>query len=466
MAHLIVIICVVYSLVTIQRVESSLQYPKLLVVSYDGFRYDYLNRNLTTFMNGVKNNGTYADYMINAFVTKTYPNHHTIATGFYTETHGVLDTIVYVANKTIGDSPELFQYDKNILPIWTINEQAGKGRHSGTVMWPGAQYKYNETSPAFVETFNMSVPWKSRIDSIISWFLHPVTPINFGVLYIEEPDFHGHVYGVNAPVINEMLKKLDLVTKYLHEKLQENKLDDVNVVHLSDHGMTSVTIDKIVNVSSYIGDIGYQSISKNTIIMITPDPGNEDIIYQKLKAAATETSKFDVYKRNEVPKRYHFDNNPRVGDIVVSAKSGYAFEDLYYTLDYYKKTFNITVNNQSEFGVHGYDNEDPNMHPIFFARGPAFVSECKLEPFHNVDLFPLFCNILELNCPPVNGTLESFSKCLKSSVHPGESDSNTIAIVIPCLLVIAGIILLVIYFVRQRRKFMGTQGRRPYEEIG
>ena len=140
-------------------------------------------------------------------------------------------------------------------------------------MWPGSQYEYNGTRNTFIKAFDLSVPWTERIDSMITWFLHPLKPINFGVLYIEEPDFHGHAYGVNAPIINEMLKKLDNITKYLHNKLKENGLEDVNVVHVSDHGMVSVTLEKVVNITSYIGKTGYTAVSKTTIILITPDPG-------------------------------------------------------------------------------------------------------------------------------------------------------------------------------------------------
>lgn len=71
------------------------------------------------------------------------------------------------------------------------------------------------------------------------------------------------------------------------------------------------------------------------------------------------------------------------------------------------------VNNDSEFGLHGYDNEAIEMHPFFFAKGPAFMSNCKLEPFNNLDLYPLFCKILDLQCPIVNGTLSHLTKCLK-----------------------------------------------------
>lgn len=70
-------------------------------------------------MKHLKKEGTDVDYMINAFVTKTFPNHHTMATGFYVETHGVLENMILTAdNKIIKLTPELFQYNKNILPIW------------------------------------------------------------------------------------------------------------------------------------------------------------------------------------------------------------------------------------------------------------------------------------------------------------------------------------------------------------
>ncbi|KAK1134725.1 hypothetical protein K0M31_007505 [Melipona bicolor] len=86
-------------LVILLSVEHGLlisQHPKLLVISYDAFRYDYFDRNLTPFMNKLKHEGTYTDYMMNIFVTKTFPNHHTMATGLYAETHGVVDNEFYV----------------------------------------------------------------------------------------------------------------------------------------------------------------------------------------------------------------------------------------------------------------------------------------------------------------------------------------------------------------------------------
>jgi len=74
-------------------------------------------------MSQLKGEGTYTDYMMNIFVTKTFPNHHTMATGFYAETHGVVDNEFFDPSKNnlTKYSYELYHYNNNILPIWVGN---------------------------------------------------------------------------------------------------------------------------------------------------------------------------------------------------------------------------------------------------------------------------------------------------------------------------------------------------------
>lgn len=94
--------------------------PLLLIVSFDGFRYDYLERNLTDFMVNLRMNASYSPYMTSIFPSKTFPNHFSIATGLYAEVHGVLDNKVFdqLTNKTLGYGYDLFHYNNDIVPIW------------------------------------------------------------------------------------------------------------------------------------------------------------------------------------------------------------------------------------------------------------------------------------------------------------------------------------------------------------
>ncbi|XP_048261105.1 bis(5'-adenosyl)-triphosphatase enpp4 isoform X1 [Bombus terrestris] len=442
------------------------QHPKLLVISYDAFRYDYFDR--TPFMNKLKHEGTYADYMMNIFVTKTFPNHHTMATGLYAETHGVVDNEFYdpASGNTTKYSYNLYHYDNRILPIWTVNQKAGAQRRSGTMMWPGGIYEYQGISPTFAQNFNETVPWEERIDTLISWFVHPIHPINFGILYIEEPDYHGHVIGIKGPQFDDILRKLDNITRYLHNKIEYHGLHDLNVVHLSDHGMATVKLDRIIDLTKYINSTDYKFVGTSPGLHIFPNPGKEEIIYQKLKQAALKSKTFRVFKRNEIPKKYHYGNNTRVGPIFVIAEIGYAFQNLLDNIEYYKKKFNITVTSDSEFGLHGYDNEAIEMHPFFFANGPAFMPKCKLEPFNNLDLFPLFCKILDLQCPIGNGTISHLTKCLKKH----QQDITVIAyrlifVATTISMTLVVIIGAIIMFYMRKRQVGAKSYRRILEDL-
>ncbi|KAJ8872793.1 hypothetical protein PR048_026409 [Dryococelus australis] len=98
--------------------------------------------------------------------------------------------------------------DQNILES-IANEKAGDGRHSGTMMWPGSDYEYQNTRPTFQMNFSVSVPWEQRVDTVIDWFLDPVTPANLAMLYIEEPDASAHIFGPeSSQVLKQVLVRL------------------------------------------------------------------------------------------------------------------------------------------------------------------------------------------------------------------------------------------------------------------
>jgi len=93
-------------------------------------------------------------------------------------------------------------------------------------------------------------------------------------LYIEDPDYHGHVIGINSPEFNEILQKLDNITKYMHDKIDHYGLtDDLNVIHLSDHGMASVTMERIINLTNYIDANDYIFVGTSPGLHIFPNSG-------------------------------------------------------------------------------------------------------------------------------------------------------------------------------------------------
>lgn len=55
------------------------------------------------------------------------------------------------------------------------------------------------------------------------------------------------------------------------------------------------------------------------------------------------------------------------------------------------------MTDDSEYGVHGYDNEDELMHALFMAKGVDFKTGSKIDVFESVELLELFAKILNIN---------------------------------------------------------------------
>ena len=61
-----------------------------MLVSLDGFRWDYLDRGLTPNLSRLAREGVRAEAMVPVFPTKTFPNHYSIVTGRYPAHHGIV----------------------------------------------------------------------------------------------------------------------------------------------------------------------------------------------------------------------------------------------------------------------------------------------------------------------------------------------------------------------------------------
>ena len=82
----------------------------VILISIDGFRPEYLDRkNLTKNLNTISTMGIRATHMISQFPTKTFPNHYSIVTGLYPESHGIVSNSFY--DPILNDS---FNYQSDL----------------------------------------------------------------------------------------------------------------------------------------------------------------------------------------------------------------------------------------------------------------------------------------------------------------------------------------------------------------
>ncbi|CAG7684041.1 unnamed protein product, partial [Allacma fusca] len=169
-----------FSTLVVKTVKIS-KHPVVIIISYDGFRWDYFTKTKTPNMDRVKAEGVTIPYLQNQFITYTFPNHQSIVTGLYEESHGIVGNSFYDPKyhkvlSGFSDDPGFWNYSSNVLPLYTVNELAGGGRHSGVIMWPGATHPYGKkkTLASHILQYDGNATFESRVDKAFEWITDPV----------------------------------------------------------------------------------------------------------------------------------------------------------------------------------------------------------------------------------------------------------------------------------------------------
>jgi predicted AlkP superfamily pyrophosphatase or phosphodiesterase len=99
------IICFLFLLTSLSAATAQHESkPYVILVSFDGFRYDYVkNFNPPNFKSFIAQ-GSQAEALIPSFPSKTFPNHYSLVTGLYPGNHGLVDNSFYdrVSNEFYG----------------------------------------------------------------------------------------------------------------------------------------------------------------------------------------------------------------------------------------------------------------------------------------------------------------------------------------------------------------------------
>lgn len=161
-----------------------------------------------------------------------------------------------------------------------LNEVGDNKRHSGVMMWPGSQFKYQEKYPTFRVPFDSSVSWKTRVDIVLQWMQNDTTPANLIFMYFEQPDEDGHLYGPQSQEVDQQLRKINSIMKYYFQQLTIYGIREyINTIIISDHGMTSINNETILNLNDYVNPDTYVACGSSPIKQIQPRKGTLKFIY-------------------------------------------------------------------------------------------------------------------------------------------------------------------------------------------
>ena len=204
-------------------VISSQAQPYVLLISFDGFRWDYIDRGITPNFDYIKVNGVSAKSLRPCFPTKTFPNHLSIITGMYPENHGIISNGFkdYTTGRyfKMSDTIEVRDarwYDGEAF--WETAER--QGIITGSYFWPGSEVTDRERRPTFFYNYEHSKPYKERVDGIIDWLKLPYKKRpRFITSYFDAADTYGHKHGPNSGEINKTIAHLDSILGYFFQKI-------------------------------------------------------------------------------------------------------------------------------------------------------------------------------------------------------------------------------------------------------
>ncbi|KAL8387426.1 hypothetical protein RB595_009911 [Gaeumannomyces hyphopodioides] len=394
--------------------------PTTIIISLDGFRADFLSRGLTPRMNAFVKEGVSPLYMRPSFPSVTFPNHYTLVTGLYPESHGVvgntfwdpeLKAEFYYTDPTRSLDPKWWGGE----PFWATAEKAGI--RTAIHMWPGSEAHILGIEPSFLDRFNGDEKLPKKVDRILEFLDMPGAEVQ-GVrpeemrpqliaAYVPNVDSDGHTFGPNSTEIRKTIKDVDNMLDQIFQGLEKRNLTSiVNVIVVSDHGMATTDAARLIQLDDIVDLSKVEHVDGWPLVGLRPrDPADLQNLHDELVQKTKGNPNVDIYLRDvDMPERYHFSRNPRIAPLWVVPKTGWNVVK--------REEFDLKEAAAKSLvyhprGLHGYDHEHPLMRAIFIARGPAFPHppNSKVEPFQNIEVYNILCDSVGLAPVSNNGTL-------------------------------------------------------------
>lgn len=309
--------------------------PQMLIISLDGFRFDYYDhfKKELGSLEDMAHTGVHAVHgMTSTFATSTFPAHWSIATGLYQETHGIISNNFF--------DPHLNKsFDRSLIgrewfggePIWATALQQDK--RAGVYFWPGFNVDFGPGKkpnwPSGDAHYNRTVKLDSRINQTLDWLIKD--KLDLVMAYWEEPDHANHWNGPRSKAVEAELKNIDRNLEHLIKELKKKDyFEHGNLIVLGDHGIVktadhnaSIYLDKYINATA---DLMVAPI-EGPVVAIWPRKGREQVVMQQLrKLQHDDHHRVSVYNKTEIPERWHYKHNVRIPPILIVANEGYVIQ--------------------------------------------------------------------------------------------------------------------------------------------
>jgi predicted AlkP superfamily pyrophosphatase or phosphodiesterase len=162
-------------------------------------------------------------------------------------------------------------------------------------------------------------------------------------------------------------------------------------------GARTILLDDYLDLSTV------EIVDWTPVAAIAPRAGDEERVYRALRG---KHPNLQVYRKGEVPARWHFNAHPRITPIVAVADEGW-------TITTRAALAQATAAGRTGGGAHGYDPDLRSMGAVFIAAGPGIAEGRRVPAFRNIHVYPLMAHLLGLVPAPTSGSLDSVRTVLR-----------------------------------------------------
>ena len=363
--------------------------PIVILVSIDGWRWDYVERHRPRTIGRLAAGGVRAEGLIPVFPSKTFPNHYTIVTGQYPNRHGIVSNNMLdpglhgrftLSNRVVQQDTRWWGGE----PLWVTAER--QGQSAATMFWPGSDVEIAGRRPTYWRPFDNKLPNAARVDQLTTWLQQPEPRRpTFLTLYFSTIDTVGHDYGPESPELAEAVHAIDREIARLVAAVESAGLTGrTNFVLVSDHGMAALSPDRAIVLDDYLDMADVDLVDSSPLAGLNPRRITAGAIYGALK---DKHPSLRVFMRDALPPEYRLRDHPRLPAVIGVADDGW-----------HVTTRAALADEDKEFpaGTHGYEPRHRSMHGLFIASGPQFRRGLVVPAFENVHLYALLCEVLGL----------------------------------------------------------------------
>lgn len=372
--------------------------PIVILISIDGWRWDYLERFRPPTLSRIATSGVRAEGLVPAFPSKTFPNHYSIVTGLYPNRHGIISNNIAdpllpgrftLSNRRVQQDTRWWGGE----PLWVTTER--QGQIAATMFWPGSDAEIAGDRPTFWRIFDNELSNDARVDQLLDWLKHPEPGRpTFLTLYFSDVDNAGHHEGPDSDATREAAQHVDAAIGRLVAGVQAAGLTArTNFVLVSDHGMAPLSPERTIVLDDYVDMSTVDLIDSSPIATLNPRSGSNEALYSALK---DKHPALQVFTRDNLPADYRLRGHPRLPAVIAIAEDGW----------HIMTRANVQREDDLERGgTHGYDPRHRSMHGLFIAAGPQFRSGVVVPSFENVHIYELLCRVLGLRPASNDGDL-------------------------------------------------------------